>query len=131
MCCQLRIGVSLRGVTVRAGYDENTRKPQEQVEYFHDVLHESIREGMRNVLGETGMHAALFHLKSGQDPWRPKEFHDNLIAIFKDGAVVLEKIIVKELFQRCGLIYQSTEDFDFQKSVNLAREVVVTRMGRM
>ncbi len=118
-------------MTVRAGYDETTRKPQEKQVEFHDVLHDSIREGMRNVLGETGMSAVLFHLKLGQDTWRPNEFNDNLRAMFKDGAVVLEKIIVKELFQRCGLIYQSTEDFDFQKSVDLAREMVVTRMGRM
>ncbi len=125
----MRIVPQNADVTGRLGYDETIGRPQVE---FQAVLRDSILEGMTNVLGETGMRAVLFHLESSQQPWdSPEQFHDNLCAIFKDGAAVLEKIMVKELFQRCGLTYPPTKDFDFQRYVDLAREMVVTRMARM
>lgn len=84
---------------------------------------------MRNVLGQGGMQAALYHLKLDQHGKNPKEFHENLRTIFKDGATTLEKVIIKELYLTLGLPYREREPFDFEEHVNLALQVASSRLG--
>lgn len=97
---------------------------------FPNVLHECVLEGMKNILGENGMQVALFNLQLIQYAKNPSEFHQNLYSIFKDGAVVLEKTIVKELFRRLSIHYREGESFDFERHLNLAREVLLTRVKK-
>ncbi|MCS4539436.1 MAG: hypothetical protein HYU03_01935 [Thaumarchaeota archaeon] len=78
---------------------------------------------MTNVLGQGGMQAALYHLKLDQHGKNPKEFHENLHTIFKDGATILEKVIIKELYLRLGMPYREREPFDFEEHVNLVMQV--------
>lgn len=107
---------------------EGGRKPSHKEVQPADLMRKCIEEGMRNVLGDSGMQAVLFHLQLVQYAKDPKEFHDNLYALLKDGAITLEKIIVKELLRRVGIQYDEREAFDFERQVNLAREVLKTRL---
>jgi hypothetical protein len=57
----------------------------------------------------------------------PRELHKTLRSIFKDGASVLEKAILKELFQRLSLPYEERTDLDFEGYVNRAKELLATK----
>jgi hypothetical protein len=57
----------------------------------------------------------------------PRELHKSLRSIFKEGASILEKVIVKELFRRLRLPYEEQTDLDFEGYINRAREILRTR----
>jgi len=78
-------------------------------------------DGLRQVIDESGIEALLFNIEFGQCLDNPAAFHRNLYAIFNEGAIVLEKIIVKELFRRLNMPYTVRGDFDFARCVSQAR----------
>lgn len=86
---------------------------------YHGLLHKCVVEGMRNVLGEGGMKAILFHHKLLKCIANPKMFHDKLYSVFGKGAVVIERTIVKELFQGLNAKYEDGEVLEFERLVNL------------
>ena len=92
---------------------------------FHQVLRECIEDGLRNIVGESGMKAVLFRIEFGQFIDNPEEFHRDLCLIFNDGAVILEKVITKELFRRLSLPYEERDDFDFATYVDRAKEFFI------
>ena len=57
----------------------------------------------------------------------PKKLHKSLRSMFKDGAFVLEKVILEELFRRLGLPYEERTDLDFEGYVNRAKELLATQ----
>jgi hypothetical protein len=57
----------------------------------------------------------------------PRELHKTLRSIFKDGASILEKAILKELFRRLSLPYEERTDLDFEGHVNHAKELLATK----
>jgi hypothetical protein len=57
----------------------------------------------------------------------PRELHKSLRSIFKEGAFVLEKVILKELFRRLSLPYEERKDLDFEGYVNHARSLLAVR----
>lgn len=57
----------------------------------------------------------------------PRELHRSLRSIFKEGAFILEKVIIKELFRRLDLPYEEQADFDFAGYINRARELLRIR----
>jgi len=92
------------------------------------VLLDCFHYGMKNLLGEGPMQAVLFHLQFADLVDDPARLHKNLTSLFGEPATVIEKAIVKELFQRVGLPYEEGNNFEFVKSVNLAKTVLVTRL---
>ena len=103
-----------------------TRECNSMAFKFHQVLRECIEDGLRNVVGESGMKAVLFRIESGQFIDNPEEFHRDLCLIFNDnGAEILEKVIIKELFRRLSLLYEERDDFDFASYVNQAKEFFI------
>jgi hypothetical protein len=52
---------------------------------------------------------------------KPGEFHRELQFYFGFGALTLERMIVKELFQKLNLHYPSNNELDFETSIDLAR----------
>jgi len=99
---------------------EDTKVLVDTIE-FSNTLHESILDVLKNVLGEPSVKAILFHLEPVQLE-NPKEFHIKLSSIFGEGAEILEKIIIKELFQRLNLPYEERSGFDFENNVEQAKE---------
>jgi len=98
---------------------------------FSQLLHECIFDGLKSILGESGMKVVLFNMELHRYAEHPGELHKNLYAIFGNGAFALEKVIVKELFRRLNMPYEEASDFDFARCVNQARELFKTRWQRL
>jgi len=52
---------------------------------------------------------------------KPGEFHRELKFYFGFAALTLERMIVKEFFQKLNLHYPSNNELDFETSIDLAR----------
>jgi hypothetical protein len=89
---------------------------------FYETLHDCIIDGIRYVISESGLKAILFRIDLGQYIDDPAEFHRNLYSIFKEGSIVLEKAIIKELHSRLKVPYIDKGNFDFGEHVKQARE---------
>ena len=94
---------------------------------FFQVLHECIFDVLGNVLGESGTRVIAFHIELGHYIDDPSELHRNLYALLGNGAIVLEKIIVKKLFRRLDIPYEKRGNFDFARYANEARELFLKR----
>lgn len=94
---------------------------------FSQILNGSILDGLESALGESGMKAVLSNVELAFCMDNPGELHRNLHGIFKEGAFVLEKVIVKELFQRLNVPYEETGNLDFEGYVRHARKLFVSR----
>jgi hypothetical protein len=77
--------------------------------------------------GESGVKLIVLHLELGDYVGDPGEFHKDLYAIFKENAIILEKAIVKQLFQRLIMPYPARDEFDFRSCVNQAGELFTAR----
>jgi|GEM_PF-3095662 len=100
-----------------------SRELRRAPEAFEDILYYSILEGMRNLLGEECMRAALYHLRFTRYT-SPQEFHEKLVKVFKEGAITIERIIVKEMYSRIDLPYVETAQFDFIQYCELAKSLI-------
>ena len=89
---------------------------------FANLLSESIREGLKNAIGESGMQAVFFHLGLSEHIGDPQAFHQAMYPLFRDGTIVLEKIIVKELFRKLNVSDYFLGGFGFEKYVSFAKE---------
>ncbi len=80
------------------------------------ALHDSIRSGIKNTLGEGVMETLLSHLKSPLQSYaaKPREFHNELHSIFGNAAAgTLERMIVKDLFHKLNVLFPRGDDLDF------------------
>lgn len=91
---------------------------------FVTVFLWSVKEGLRNTLGETVMLTIVPLLKHPLETYseKPSELHRELQFYFGFGALTLERMIVKELFQKLNLHFTSSSDLDFETSIGLARK---------
>ena len=90
---------------------------------FINVFQTAVKEGLRNTLGETVMLTVVPLLKQSLQTYadKPGELHRELQFYFGFGALTLERMIVKELFQKLNLHYPSGNELDFETSIGLAR----------
>ena len=97
--------------------------PQTQ-ESFLKAVHDSLCDGIQHLLGKSTCDVLIesYHLDKLTNA--PQELHDQLSHIFGSSAVVLERIIVKELYNTCDLNYADTEPFNFNLTdhLNVARK---------
>jgi len=91
---------------------------------FASIFQSSVKDGLRNTLGETVMQTLVPLLKQTLQTYaeKPSEFHRELQFYFGFGALTLERMIVKELFQKLNLHYTSSNELDFETSMRLARK---------
>src|SRR2546425_338446 len=103
----------------------NSKLAQEKT--FSSMLQLSIGEGVRAALGQ-----AILGVLDGQGLFSeatvPKEFHRKLQTVFGNGATVLEKVIVKDLFRKLNIPYNSQEHFDYGESLERAKEACATEV---
>lgn len=87
------------------------------------MFQESVKDGLRNTLGETVMLTIVPLLKLTLLTYadKPGEFHRELQFYFGFGALTLERMIVKELFQKLNRHYPSGSELDFESSIELAK----------
>ncbi|MBI2183610.1 MAG: hypothetical protein HYU39_01475 [Thaumarchaeota archaeon] len=95
---------------------------------INKLFTESIIEGLRNTLGESCMQAVLHRLNLAKHADKPSDFHASLYSIFNQGAIVLEKMIVKELYRRLNMVYEERDDFNLEESVNVAKRIVMMKI---
>jgi hypothetical protein len=90
---------------------------------FSGIFQASVKDGLRNTLGETVMLTVVPLLKQTLEMYaeRPREFHRELEFYFGFGALTLERMIVKDLFQKLNLHYPPGNELDFETSIGLAR----------
>ncbi len=100
----------------------NTMQAQEKT--FSSLLRDSIGDGIRGTLGQAILGVlvdqGLFDRASD-----PKEFQLKLQSVFGNGATVIEKVIIKDLFRRLNIPYASQELFDYGEALERAREACV------
>lgn len=91
------------------------------------ILLEAVEEGL-SCLGDSPKQAIFFHLETSFEiskdniPTNLTEFSKALEKIFGPGAVYLEKLIAKRLYEKLGLEFEEAENWDFLEYVNSARE---------
>ncbi|OLD79022.1 hypothetical protein E6H18_02615 [Candidatus Bathyarchaeota archaeon] len=97
----------------------NSKLAQEKT--FSSMLQLSIGDGVKAALGQ-----AILGVLNGQglfnEATAPKEFHRKLQTVFGNGAIVLEKVIVKDLFRKLNIPYNSQEPFDYGEALERAKE---------
>ncbi len=99
---------------------------------FATALHDSIRSGIKNTLGEGVMETLLSHLKSPLQSYavKPREFHNDLYSMFGNAAAVtLERMIVKDLFRKLNVLFPRGDDLDFETYVGLAKQATMATPG--
>ena len=99
------------------------------VTQFSQALHESVLDALENVLGESGMKVVLLNIELDKCTDDREALRTSLYGLFKDGAYVLEKVIVKELFRKLGISHEEGTDADFVVCVNHAKELFLARQG--
>src|SRR5947209_19464431 len=91
---------------------------------FASAFQASVRDGLRNTLGETVMLTLVPLLKQSlqTSAEKPSEFHRDLQFYFGFGALTLERMIVKDLLHKLNLDYPSGSELDFETCIGLARK---------
>lgn len=91
---------------------------QEKENEFEKLFMESVDEGLK-VLSESGRQMVFFHLEKSysikrQDiPKKPEAFAKGLEKIFGVGALVIEKLILENLYSKLGLKHEEKEHHTF------------------
>jgi hypothetical protein len=89
---------------------------------FSSVLISTVREAVGDALGRNVLEI-LASKGLLDDASNSKEFDRKLQSFFGNGAAVLERIVVKDLDRKLGIRYDSEANFDYQKSLETAKEV--------
>jgi hypothetical protein len=94
---------------------------------FGELLEDTIKNSIRDLLGESSMKAILYHLSLERLGSDPQAFDKRLRELLNAPATIIEEIIVKDLFKRLDLLYSPKGAFDFQRYTSAAREFYVSR----
>ena len=89
---------------------------------FSSVLVSTVREVVGDALGRNVLE--ILTSKGLLDASNnAKEFDLKLQSLFGNGAAVLERIVVKDLSRKLGIPYDSEARFDYERSLETAKEV--------
>ena len=92
---------------------------------FSSLLIDSICESLEHALGPDVLQILVSKgLLDNSDI--PERFEGQLRSIFFDGAKVLERLIIKDLYRKLGIPYNSEARFEFGKSIETARETCLS-----
>jgi len=87
---------------------------------------------LESVLGKPAMQALVQHFEIDRRADDPDWVHYSLVTIFGNGAVMLEKLIVREFYRRLSLLYpENASTFEFSKIIHHARESLRKPQGAM
>lgn len=83
---------------------------------------------MKDLLGEQGAQSTFTHIKLADYDKNPKEFHVRLTSIFNQGSVVIEKMIIKDLYKRLNVPSEGLPGFSYEEAVAHAMKYVRERV---
>ena len=93
---------------------------------FTELLANATRQGVRDTLGPDVV--AILESKGFLDNVDDAIVFDHqLTSIFGNGAKVLERLVVKELYHELGIGYSSQTPFNYRDLLDAAREVCFVR----
>lgn len=92
-----------------------------------DVFRDSVQSALREVLGDSGSRAVIYHL-GPVDYDDVEDFHVRLKAVFGTGTTSLERVIVDKLAFLIDVPVYTLRLDDIVKSVSLAR--ASTKQGK-
>jgi len=99
---------------------------------FNKKLLIAVEESLSS-LGDTPKQAIFFHLETcfkvskEQIPESLTEFAKALEGIFGSGALYLEKLIIKSLYEKLGLHFENGADWDFLTSVSKVQKRIIQK----
>ena len=99
---------------------------------FSEILLAAVEESLSS-LGDSPKQAILFHLeasfkiKKEHIPENITEFAKALEKIFGSGALYLEKLIVKRLYEKLGLEFEDVESRNFLERVDNVKKHLLLR----
>ncbi|MDA4116204.1 MAG: hypothetical protein OK442_06585 [Thaumarchaeota archaeon] len=97
---------------------------------FEELFEETITSSIRDLLGESSMRAILYHLSLDRLAKDPKVLDQKMRELLQAPAVLIEEVIIKDLFKRIDLLYAPTGTFNFEKYANAAKEVYMKQEKR-
>ena len=106
---------------------ESTKLADEKA--FASLLTDSIRESIEDTLGKNVL-ALLVSKGLLDDAQNPRELERQLNSTFGNASAVLERIIVKGLYQKLRIPFDSNLSFDYAKALEVARNVHLVESGR-
>ncbi len=129
------VGTSSSSITRPSGYEITARnlsredaKPVDE-KRFSSLLTDTVLESMADILGENVV-SLLISKGMLDNADNPKELERQLSSTFGNGSVVLERMIVKALYQKLRIPFNSSFGFDYGKALDVARDVVFKGMKR-
>ncbi len=96
---------------------------------FASLLTDSIRESIEDSLGKNVL-AVLVSKGLLDDPEDPRELERQLNSTFGNASSVLERIIMKGLYQKLRIPFDSNLSFDYAKALEVARNVHLVESRR-
>ena len=93
------------------------------------LIRETIDTSMKDLLGEKGREATMFHVALSDYAKESKEFHVRLFSIFHQGSEVVEKMIVRDLYSRLNIPLKEGSRFDYEESIRYAAKVACDRIA--
>ena len=93
---------------------------------FSELVMNATRQGVKDTLGSDVV--AVLESKGFLDNVDdPVMFDRQLTSVFGNGAKVLERLVVKELYHELGIGYSSQAPFNYRELLDAAREVCFVR----
>jgi len=96
---------------------------------FSTMVVNATRQGVKDTLGPdvVGILESKGFLDNADDP---VEFDRQLTTVFGNGAKVLERLVVKELYHELGIAFNSSTPFSYSDSLEVAKQYCFVR-GRV
>lgn len=92
---------------------------------FNDLVANATRQGIKDTLGPDTV--GILESKGFLDNVdEPVEFDRQLTSVFGNGAKVLERLVVKELYRELGISYNTQTPFSYQEFLAAAKAVCLT-----
>jgi hypothetical protein len=130
----LVLGMSPSNIPRASSYGRSTQTLRENSkvideEAFSSLLIDTVLESMADILGESAV-SILVSKGMLDNADNPTELEKQLSLTFGNGSVVLERMIVKALYQKLRIPYDSSSGFNYAKALDVARDVVFVEMRR-
>lgn len=102
---------------------QQQQEQSQKQDSFDEVLAESVRASLRGFLGDSAFEVLMQNYHLDDLTGTPGQLHNELTQIFGKGALVLERVMVRELFSNCGVRFEDSDRFNFnlERCVERAR----------
>ena len=88
---------------------------------FQSIINESVANGLKYAIGEGGLMVLERRFELGKTVSNPETLHETLTSIFSEGAAVLERQIVRQLYEMIGERFVDVPGCTLVAYINSAR----------